>query len=614
LKEPNADVLLQKRRYNNLVDDLIQMETGPFIDPLESLPLELWINIIASLNDGFNDGPNPINQLLTLTCISKAWSDTLLSIPSFWTTVVLDGREEDYLAKAMTSIELSGTLELDVTIRVPFENWIKAAPVVVPHRKRIRTLKIWPHGATVGVLKSFGQLPVLLNLELLGLGFLRSDTLDASTMKLMPSVQVVQSFPLSYDAVASLRHSGIQRIRIMEFDRKMVETLVELPDLRHLDLSLLPVSPLTAQLPSSTLRLPITSIIVRRASSYPLDPILGCLGLGLQGLTIFPLEVARFFNTLSSLQQFKHLSYISLSFSQDHIPSGDPPDSFTSYYLPSVKSLDLTFSYFGKSEWHLPWMDSIGRSLVAAFPSTERLVCKGGVPSAILLPYIRQLTKLRSLFVECDFATTADPSSSLIGEHLEDLNWTGSLPTKFFDDLKCPSLHTLHLKVKHGGRQNALLQPETSKLPVVCYPTQTFRIPAIVTSGVTTLSLALYLPVLWDLSVFPSLKRLQIGKSIWTSDFFEQLLIRPNDCPNLEHITIRGQYCEWDVLLLMLERRVFAAKPGVVSIKSIRFDRDLSFPLLRAISELLRGKYRIGTQMSEFSLDVIGDHMVDPSL
>lgn len=143
----NKPSLLRKKEYNILVDGVAQIQMGAFADPLERLPLELWIQIITYLIeifDVFDPESYWTNQLLNLATVSRAWSDAVVSVPSFWTRVILDATDEDYLAKAVTSIELSGMRELDVMIRVSLRVWEEVAPRIVSHGRRFHSLTLLP--------------------------------------------------------------------------------------------------------------------------------------------------------------------------------------------------------------------------------------------------------------------------------------------------------------------------------------------------------------------------------------------------------------------------------------------------------------------------------------
>ena len=175
---------------------------------------------------------------------------------------------------------------------------------------------------------------------------------------------------------------------------------------------------------------------------------------------------------------------------------------------------------------------------------------------------------------------------------------------------KCPSLHTVSLN-GISGRHGTV--PISSHGPNFRFPTLACTIPQKVTSSVTYLSLSLIHPICWDLASFPAVKHICLAESIWASDLFEQLAVRPSDCPNLEHITVEGMYYEWDILLLMLERRNFATRVGVSAIQSIKFSSELPFKLLHPISDLLRGHFITQMRMADFSLEAIAKRLFNRS-
>jgi len=487
--------------------------------------------------------------------------------------------------------------------------WKEVAPMIVSHGKRFRSLTLlpleykWPRAQQepqelIDILDSFDELPILRQLHVVTSRMNRllfnrrspNNTFESLILTRMPSLQTIDDLPLTRETVVNLRHSEIKRFAITELSDSMIQALIPFPDLQHLDLLLRFNSPRPAQ--SSGLRIPVSSIRIQRPKTYPLDSIFNFLGLDLRRVTITQIDVGNFFDTLSYLQQFKSLNHISLYLTQTLRLYDVPPNISQPYRLPTVTSLELRFGgrgEHGADMWLVRWSNAIFDALINAMPMVEALKLVGDIPSNAFLPYIKTLNGLKELDVHCNLKTFPAFPHPRTGHRLEQLNWSGNLPTQFFDHFESPLLRTLSLSGNSGQNKSfTRSQCSSTNFHVLML---SFNLPLIVTACVTSLSLTTEHPIYWDLASFPAVNQLHLTDSIWNSDFFEQLLLRPKECPKLEHLTITGRFFEWDLLLLMLERRNFVTGPGVTSVKSIKFDSEPSLKLIYPISSLLRGKF-----------------------
>lgn len=71
---------------------------------------------------------------------------------------------------------------------------------------------------------------------------------------------------------------------------------------------------------------------------------------------------------------------------------------------------------------------------------------------------------------------------------------------------------------------------------------------------------------------------------------------------------------EWDILILMLERRNLVAHQGTASIKFMNFDGLLPYKLLYSITRLLNGKFAERPPLEEFSIEAIGSQLWNPQI
>lgn len=83
---------------------------SPTYDPLERFPYEIWQDCFRLAISDAAHGPLPY------LAVSTKWNETILHDPSFWTTIIIDDRE-DQDARIYTFLCLSKTLLLDVEYR-----------------------------------------------------------------------------------------------------------------------------------------------------------------------------------------------------------------------------------------------------------------------------------------------------------------------------------------------------------------------------------------------------------------------------------------------------------------------------------------------------------------
>jgi hypothetical protein len=187
------------------------------------------------------------------------------------------------------------------------------------------------------------------------------------------------------------------------------------------------------------------------------------------------------------------------------------------------------------------------------------------------------------------------------------------LPPRFLDghhplsklDLYNPALRSHYQVILTDSLEDSDFLPTLDMISLVPIP------------SVATLSLAMEPPVLFSFDVFPNLQSVELSSDlsvIWASDFFEELILRPNQWPFLEKISLSGLYLEWDILILMLERRNFVTESNVKRIKTLEFTNRLPYKLLYPITQLLKGKFVDRPPLIELSIEAIGNHLRDSTL
>jgi hypothetical protein len=224
-------------------------------------------------------------------------------------------------------------------------------------------------------------------------------------------------------------------------------------------------------------------------------------------------------------------------------------------YLGSLKSLE----YLGV------WEVGVGQSLEIApilLPSLKRLDCDG-----VLVPYINA-PALESVRMAGEEGLLTERFSSLLAAHI----WNVS---------------------KEFGKTLCSLSDENySSLQSIAMDLSTF-------SG-------------WNMPSLPSLRRIRIT----SSKHFDQsatmlcvsILYHPHHCPVLEEIEVSG-FVEWDILMLMLERRNFRNE-NIKRISTLRI--PLTPPRLGVhLESLLRGVYTERPSNADLSTEAIAEVLCD---
>ncbi|KIM22275.1 hypothetical protein M408DRAFT_332977 [Serendipita vermifera MAFF 305830] len=111
-----------KQTYNQLVEVESNIGRRTCRDPFQVLPVELWKDIL----------PPNVDELLTLTLVSSHWFHSLTSMSVLWTNIILDACNGDYLAKAITCLNLSRPVVFHLTILLSPDQWGTVAPLMDP--------------------------------------------------------------------------------------------------------------------------------------------------------------------------------------------------------------------------------------------------------------------------------------------------------------------------------------------------------------------------------------------------------------------------------------------------------------------------------------------------
>jgi hypothetical protein len=272
----------------------------------------------------------------------------------------------------------------------------------------------------------------------------------------------------------------------------------------------------------------------------------------------------------------------------------------------TVKSLTLSCNVEFEDNWEL-----VFPVFFAASPNLEALTVDRGFLTDSSLHHIQTIKKLRDLTVT---SVKFDRSSAipLNMKPLRNLRWNSAWSglVELFARLQSQPLQTLGVVEVDFPILGTHIDAEDGH----------FILPRCILSeaafpNLTSLSILTSDSAIWELCSLTRLRELELQTKYgsytphWAGCLLEGILVRPRDNPALEKITLKGAFVDWDILLLMLERRNFLNQRRISSIKALIVDYDLPYRLLYPISELLGGRFVERGSNRSFSLEAIGERL-----
>jgi hypothetical protein len=597
-----------KQEYNQLVKKRARLVRPPLSDPMKVLPPDLWPDIIRYI---IEESHYPIEKLLDLISVSKGWCSILTTLPVIWTEIWLDQSKPDYLAKAIMGIQLSGECEIDLTIRdLTTTEWREISYMIVAEGRRIRKLGfIFPDTDYLvirEVLEGFTKLPTLKELFLLVWPSQLSDQqhLHASLTEKMPSIGMLTT-PGDMEGEIWNPYITSCSVQAESANKERLEALVLLPQLRHLSFSE------TDSALEDTPSLPKSSFGSVTNFTYIGPDVcrrLPWVGNNLSLLSIYCTGNGDLNPLLADISRFPLLHKLSIM-----MPAGSWGSSIQnkSEEVPKspqnlVKTLYLMAGPPDRSEAN--W-DLLLPNLLATFPCLDSLTIRYGSLTDLGWNCIQGVANLRELTITlCQFGGSSVTPLNM--GSLRRILWTADTQ----------SLVQVMARVASHSVQNLWLTENTSGSSPTMSATR-YIVPGSAFPNITSLVISTTGLFSWDISTLSRIRELEVQGSPysrhlihWVSGTLEAILMRPRDNPALEKITLSCDFIEWDLLLLMLERRNFLNESGISSIKTFVFSYDLPYRLLYPISELLAGRFVDRDSNRSFSLEAIGDRVWDESM
>ncbi|KIM21833.1 hypothetical protein M408DRAFT_29217 [Serendipita vermifera MAFF 305830] len=602
ISDPSDHIHQLQQDFNNLLDEESEWTPDPLPDPFTILPPELWPNII----------PGHVEEVLNLTLVSPEWRQIICSIPSLWTTVILNKATPDCLARAVTCIHLSRPLKLYISIGAPLEAWKQIAPIIIgeTHRIHALTLNNIDHEQGVAIVTAFDSLPALKSIRF------PFNYRHRRHFFQRPWLEDESGYDPAWVTPQLCIEGNLiepKRVTIGRFDEQTVEFVTKFSGIEHIELydEDLQRKPPIQKSPNSLL----PSITTLSYWGSDVTRVFQYTGHNLTNLDT-EIDLYNIPSLLNNLVQFPVLDRLFLQVNQV-TKDGVEYNETSNNSLRSVKSLKLRF--MARSFWAsdtttqelLEAIDSHAELLILIFdllteqmPLVEKVDLSEEFRFGPAFGYIRTLRNLKSL--------SLDPTVPIISgrrcvtpefERLATLPYR--IPAMSMDWIQHQSLR--YLSISPPGSPDPSSSQTESDNTQPWYSVSSTPIPTV-----TSLDLSILKPLFFNFGYFPNLTSIgfygylnQLGL-ICISDFLEELILQPRRWPSLESINLSGHWVEWDLVILMLERRNVVSRGAVKAITSLGYFGDLPYKLSYPISQLFRGKFSERIPLSEYSVDAVG--------
>ena len=597
LRDEEASHPLVKRlrdQYNNVMEKL-QDETPKLVtDPLKRLPPEISLRC---LSDSLPE-KDYASHLLDLTMVSHRWQEFTLSNPVLWAHIGVRSSQNDSLATLAIFLELSRAAWIDLSIwNDPGDEWDGIASLLFPHQWRIRTVNVKQEKTLTRelhfsiarkIMWSLRHLPPLTTINFGRTLWLGDEELEEISsysnrwifnnllvsLSNIPRESKILTSLGDITTVDSLRSLGPKFAAMQNLTTILLRAPYETedtvplvgvpPSLSSLTCHQFPPESLFSLIDSvtdtlETLALPIASSQWR--------PLVGCLvkatrlkelEIDVKWTTTEDTDIKRVIpeNSVRSLETL----YLRGKWWTPFALSIDEVLGDCTVLFPGVRSLAISFDFSND--------DRALRAFLENLDSLEYLRLGGRTPDWVgpgtpyQLPTLRQLETVSGLLPYIS-APNLEWFSVSAGEALETARFKSVLGARI--QIDSGEFRDFELLLHHMNYPE--LVHLTLELPTVVRP-------------------------IWFMPRLPSLRSVAI-KSEESLDqnattFCLSMLYFPDCCPLLEEVELSG-FVEWDILVLMLERRNFST----ASVKRIH---TLKLPLRPphlegVISSLLNGKF-----------------------
>jgi hypothetical protein len=603
--------------YNEVIDALRVLRQGPRFDPMDKLPNEIWSSILihfAVLKNMFTWHNIPRTEhLVPLTRVSKRWRRFLHSEPLLWNVIILRTRRYDNSAIVARQLELSAHLPITLVLHLPFDQWTQVLPELIKHRDRIETIALDEESylerrqSSASVRQMLEDLFPLPHLRQLG------ETYEAMRrwqdlpyiLERFPSLRQLPNIPVTTELLRRVKDRlDLKEVTTYEDLLSISMILEDMPSIRRVTCQTDPVASLEDFSDSSSYgafyatprRLGWTRLTFD-TYSYPL-PVQFLYRLPYLTSLEIRSDFAIFKAVIAITYQFPSLAHFRASISLTHNDYYNPPDKLSPNS--AVRSLEIYM--------FAPW-DMAGNTagmrlsrgaeiitgmILRAMPASERITLSTTeIPHSFRFFELEGWSRVEDLFIFC--SGEVGPTNT---------------PTKVPRPVRFLSI---------AADEEVLAALSSASVESLCCMAP-YRLPSDITNVTPILILtATMWPVLqtlevysglvcWDKSSLSTLRTVKIinrNNKLYVDNgitsFIHTIACQPNSYPSLEEIEM-DECPEWDILMIMLERRNLLGSSTISRIKKISVPFICPPNISHIISDILKGKWATRPSNKQLSL------------
>jgi F-box-like len=594
--------------------------TKTTLDPIDRLPPELSTIFIWNALPLWNHS----SRLIELTAVSKRWRGFLCSTPFLWSKLVVDERQEDFLAMLSVFVALSGKAALKITFRREPVDWTGLVSLLLPVTQRITSLIFedsdyleinWIPSVISTVFGRLGRLPQLKEVDFDDVVWQGGTAFRNTSLLLPPAVKLKGYFQIAMPDVSQKSATPGKFFDIIKYNTFATLDLTPSPDSFNLRYTLWPVNVTTICSNNATPAL-IDSLSGHLAKSNCFEQAVYWTTRHLQYLVI-RIHLSQVQDAIDCLRLLMCLQTLSL-----HIQIEEPATilSWTPNEI-ACCALRVFSMVFDEDVSRIPFSTQRTlRNLFSAFqtlcPFVEELHFYGNTwPfSSSYLQSLRVLKSLHLKFTDSKY----NPSERSINlpslqylriegpAHLGSLHMPNLLSLSL--DLPNPEAWPTHFSHPHIRRLTIISNGSTQNIEVLSLDCTDLLhlhlqdIPCRATWGHLSLSnvVSITLTSAFDGIVNPSGNQLCLA-----------LLCNPERLPSLQQLLF-GVSVDWDVLFLMLQRRNFG-KNRVKRVDTVSLPFT-PFALHRALTCLLAGEIVELPSLAFLSLEATREVMFDSTV
>ncbi|KIM33845.1 hypothetical protein M408DRAFT_86294 [Serendipita vermifera MAFF 305830] len=598
---------LLRNEHNEIADEIYELGRDRGSDPLERLPVEIWSEIIsaaASTKSRYGVYMTGFDDVMAYTLVSTGWRDKLLSLPRFWTDIVLDDWQSSLHMRVMTSLYLSKAAPISLftyfsELDDPIYTSLSAAS------SRITSLYIWDANSFTPSSPAtlFDRLPLrgsLLHLRIAPSWVRDKQRIGAlgPIIKGIP-LYTVTGFALPPSLLETMPSHQLRNVTTDDLYGSM-PALEKITSLRNVKVTLRGIGPGGRTSP------PVAKDLIGPPLSWSslevLDPpylhpaLLGRLNSTLAVLAI-SVDVNAIHKYFTAFSELRALVTLNLSI------AGDAPDEpnvlkwMGDTTVIRVHDLTLTFTLQAVAD---PVNELLAQFFHSSFPYVKKLDLSGGLVAILIAE--ERFSQAESISVRTS---------------------NRSLGTRRYLPASCESLF-------FDGYPDLLADLHSSTLRRIDYRFMSFEDrPPLSTTTVL------------DITQWPSLCRLTVDDgnvlsfnqvssplvhlttlnitatypTIGTgvTSVCQQLALYPWVCPALHTLTF-GLCPEWDILFIMLEKRNIFSHQDISNFRSITLPVYIPTSLVDYVRDILRGRHV--KRPSNYGLSLLGNAQIafDPNL